>query len=167
MANTLLITFSSDSCLRKHKRQDAAVDTFEITGSSDGGDADASFTCTPPSNPVADKIAHRTALIPNDPAGVSALHVMISPRAPGPSSRPSGWMAGFRPSRMVFSVVMLAWDIPLFACLFLFMRTLSTFERMIWWEMPYCRSNIRMVLSVFFKPCKVSTRTNTRRSLWE
>lgn len=54
---------------------------------------DSAFTSTVPPNPAADKIAHRMALMPRNcpgPVGVSALHVRISPKAPGPSSRPSG-----------------------------------------------------------------------------
>lgn len=147
--------------------QDATADTPRMGDSRNGG---ASFTSTPPPNPAADKIAQRTALIPRNFPGsidVSALQVTISPRAPGPSNRPSGWRIGCKPWRAFCRALILASVIPFFTCFLFLMRTLSTFDRMIWWEMPYSRSNVRMLWSVLFMPCELSMRTNTRRSLGE
>ena len=87
-----------------------------------------------PSNPVAARTAHRIAFTPskrllsNDS---SALHVRISPREPGPSSRPSGWTAGPRSWRVFCNLAIFDAEIPDLAAFLSLTSSLSTFERMI------------------------------------
>lgn len=58
------------------------------------------FASTLPSNPAAARIAQRIALTPKGvlvlSTRTSALQVRISPNAPGPSNRPSGWTMGLK-----------------------------------------------------------------------
>lgn len=82
--------------LRSERTHDVPIDhggAAEAPGTDELDGIDSAFTSTLPSNPAADNMAHRMALMPRNcpgPVGVSALHVRISPKAPGPSTRPSG-----------------------------------------------------------------------------
>lgn len=136
---------------------------------SQRGDLQPTLVSTLPPNPAAFKIAHRNALIPKycaDPGAtlVSALHAMISPSAPGPSTRPSGWTMGLRSCKVFCREAMLASDAAVFFFLFL-TRSLSALERTIWCGMACWRKRARRVRSVSLMLWSVSIRMKARRSL--
>ena len=103
-----------------------------LTGRADG--IASLFTSIVPSNPADERIAHRKALIPRNwppPIGLSALQVRISPRAPGPLVRPSGWITGLNSSSTVLSAEIFAGDAPVLICLLELASNLSTFDKTI------------------------------------
>lgn len=107
--------------------------------------------------PVAARIAHRTLLTPSffPMITVSELHVTISPSASGPSRFP-GCILGFNSSQIrcrsgEWRSIRAADGFPLGN------NMRSTFERIIWWEIEFCRNNESNSSSELLSPCSAST----------